>query len=62
MGFTTHVWAKKFFRVFWWNIGHNAYSKVIDKEKNITSLDQTLMNHNWNNYDLVVFGEYKLKT
>lgn len=43
--------------VLWWNIGYNKYSLPYDK--NITQLENTLITHNWQKYDLVAFGEFQ---
>lgn len=46
--------------VLWWNIGYNRYS--LPHDNNITQFEYNLLNHNWNQYDLVTFGEFQENT
>ena len=46
------------FSVLWWNIGYNEYSLPSKNNSSYSNLEETFMNHNWGQYEIVALGEY----
>ena len=49
-------------KVLWWNIGYNEYSIPSTQNPGQSNLDDSLQSIDWNQYDIVAFGEYIPKT
>ena len=49
-------------KVLWWNIGYNEYSIPSTQNPGQSNLDDSMQTIEWNQYDIVAFGEYIPKT
>lgn len=49
-------------KILWWNIGYNDYSLPSETNPGETNLDDSLKSIDWDQYDVVAFGEFIPKT